>query len=293
MSGLSSKGSVQNILFPEKRRCGGASIYSATIFRPESQNHLGVTQRLSRREGREATTAASTCPSASPSLSRSPAPFSPRVACPHPPPAARSRRGSRPPAVRSLRSKVAALRGREAVAATAAARTRRSRVPPLGRAPWRGAPGGELAGVGPAELRPLLRSLRSRRQALSEVLTEQAGSTTGSALPPWEASPAPIRPLFRPAPPSSAARAGRRVERSGTSKGRSRLAANPMLHITKFRSLQARKKLEDRPEEKPMKGGGENLEKSRMTPVRIAPFIQNGGGRERRQLARDMTCLST
>lgn len=66
----------------------------------------------------------------------------------------------------------------------------------------RGADGGGLSGVGPDPLRPLLRSLRSRRPALSEVLTEQEGFTAGSALPPWEASPAPRlpRPLL-PRPP--------------------------------------------------------------------------------------------
>lgn len=69
--------------------------------------------------------------------------------------------------------------------------------------------------VCPARLQRLLQSLRSQRPALSEVLNEQAGSTSGSALPPWEASPASKppprlpRPLL-PRPPGAREKGGER-----------------------------------------------------------------------------------
>ncbi|XP_048961208.1 uncharacterized protein LOC125754232 [Canis lupus dingo] len=88
----------------------------------------------------------------------------------------------------------------------------------------------------------------------------------GSALPPWAASPAPRNaPSFAPPPPLRDAgrrRTGRRAP--GTSKGGSSLGSNPGLRRAEFRGREARKKFGDRPAEKPMKGGGENLESSTL-----------------------------
>lgn len=44
-------------------------------------------------------------------------------------------------------------------------------------------------------------------------------------------------------------------------KGREELDTNPWLRRTRFHGLEARKKFGDRPEEKPRREGGENVEK--------------------------------
>lgn len=82
--------------------------------------------------------------------------------------------------------------------------------------------------MGPARLQPLLWSLWSRRLALSEVLTEQSGSSAGSALPPWEADPAPGPASSSPRPASSLAKLGGEGGGvPGTTKGGSSFGANP------------------------------------------------------------------
>lgn len=63
------------------------------------------------------------------------------------------------------------------------------------------------AGDGPAQLPPLLRSLWSWSQALSEVLTERAGLPQAPP-PPWEVSPAPAGPRPPPSLPRLSGRGG-------------------------------------------------------------------------------------
>lgn len=92
----------------------------------------------------------------------------------------------------------------------------------------------------------------------------QAGRLQRRLRPPAVGcKPRPLeRPLVCPAPSTSGRAALEKgAESYGTSKGANSLGSNPRLHRVKLRGREARKKLGDRPKEKPMKGGGENLEK--------------------------------
>lgn len=51
------------------------------------------------------------------------------------------------------------------------------------------------------------------------------------------------------------------VESAGTSKGRSSFRLNPRLDRAKFRGCEVGKIFGDWPKKKPMKGGGETLER--------------------------------